>query len=189
MNEGIEVFAKADIPDRLHYRADPKILDVLALSRGVQLIVGDLDQPDVFVPEPNDSPAPGLHGFDDLSPDPGGYEEGAFSDMRAIFYAMGPAFKKKRVHQWIKLVDEFQAIVFCSSLDIDITGSLPDPRQGDGRGRLGEAAQRELGEGGGDVLGGDGRVEVLPDPGRSVWSDLVHTQIINKSCSNRRQCP
>ncbi len=51
----------------------------------------------------------GNHGWDDTSPNPNSYEEGAFPDMRAVFFARGPAFRNDG-HQadWIKLVDEYQ---------------------------------------------------------------------------------
>ncbi len=50
----------------------------------------------------------GTHGWDDTSPKGDGYEEGPMKDMRAIFVARGPKFKKNYKHQWIKLVDEYQ---------------------------------------------------------------------------------
>ncbi len=31
-------------------------------------------------------------------------------DMRAVFWARGPSFKKGKKTQWIKLVDEYQAL-------------------------------------------------------------------------------
>ena len=55
--------------------------------------------------------AGGDHGWDDSSPDPKGYKEGRFPDMRTIFFASGPAFKKGHSHTWIKLVDEYQVFL------------------------------------------------------------------------------
>ena len=49
------------------------------------------------------------HGYDDTSPDPNGYEEGACPDMRAVFFARGPGFRNDGHRaDWIKLVDEYQ---------------------------------------------------------------------------------
>jgi hypothetical protein len=49
---------------------------------------------------------------------------GAEPDMRGIFYAMGPAFKRGHVHQWIKMVDEYQILA-------DITGTKTESHRGD----------------------------------------------------------
>ena len=37
--------------------------------------------------------------------------EGNFPDVRAIFMAIGPAFKANHNHTWIKLVDEYQVMM------------------------------------------------------------------------------
>ena len=37
--------------------------------------------------------------------------EGNFPDVRAIFMAIGPAFKVNHNHTWIKLVDEYQVMM------------------------------------------------------------------------------
>ena len=52
----------------------------------------------------------GQHGYEDMTE---GYEnEGNFPDVRAIFMAIGPAFKVNHNHTWIKLVDEYQVMMY-----------------------------------------------------------------------------
>ena len=51
----------------------------------------------------------GNHGYEDITE---GYDkQGNFSDVRAIFMAMGPAFKTNYSQNWIKLVDEYQVMM------------------------------------------------------------------------------
>ncbi len=81
----------------------------------------------------------GIHGFDGTSMDPYGYKrEGYSPEMRTVFMAAGPSFKKGHKHdvilsekrknaesainvficqqQWIRLEDEYQ--LFCYSLGL-----------------------------------------------------------------------
>jgi len=70
----------------------------------------------------------GSHGWDDTSPSATEYLEGkkelienptvdcgfilgSFPDMRAIFFANGPSFKKGFVNPWIKMIDQYQIFI------------------------------------------------------------------------------
>ena len=61
------------------------------------------------MPPARSNDSSGQHGYEDMTE---GYaEEGDFPDVRAIFMAMGPAFKANYSQDWIKLVDEYQVMM------------------------------------------------------------------------------
>jgi predicted AlkP superfamily pyrophosphatase or phosphodiesterase len=110
--DGMNVYKKADIPDSLHFREHPLILDILLVSNGSIMIGRDNANQDLYLPIADGDESQEAqrqdshHGFNDLS---NGYEsQGTFPDMRSAFLAIGPAFKANHTHPWIKLVDEYQ---------------------------------------------------------------------------------
>jgi predicted AlkP superfamily pyrophosphatase or phosphodiesterase len=71
--EGITTWKSGELPERLHYGHNPRTLDIICVANenygvGFSWQKGDIN---------------GAHGYDN-----------AFTDMQAIFYASGPAFKK-----------------------------------------------------------------------------------------------
>jgi predicted AlkP superfamily pyrophosphatase or phosphodiesterase len=71
--EGLSAWQKADIPERLHYGTSPRFPGILVLADSLWSI-GTRTDPHGYT---------GAHGYDN-----------AFTDMNAIFYAEGPAFKE-----------------------------------------------------------------------------------------------
>jgi len=71
--EGISVWQKADIPERLHYGNSPRFPGIVVLADSLWSI-GTRTDPLGYT---------GAHGYDN-----------AFTDMNTIFYAEGPAFKE-----------------------------------------------------------------------------------------------
>ena len=71
------VYKKADIPDSLHFKNNPRIGDLLLIANA----------PKVFVHAKQNSISPGTHGFDPYQT----------PEMGAIFYANGPDFKQGMV--------------------------------------------------------------------------------------------
>ena len=75
----------------------------------VSLTVNDPDNSNLYLPPARSNDSSGQHGYEDMTE---GYaEEGDFPDVRAIFMAMGPAFKANYSQDWIKLVDEYQVMM------------------------------------------------------------------------------
>jgi hypothetical protein len=115
-------YKKEDIPDYLHFRDHPDILDILLVSRGNVTTGQDDDIGDLYLPPAKTDNGTedshnvgGAHGYNDISD---GYStEGVFPDMRTIFMAVGPDFKANHTHQWIKLVDEYQ--IFMKVLNVN----------------------------------------------------------------------
>lgn len=71
--EGLSAWQKADIPERLHYGTSVRFPGILVLADSLWSI-GTRTDPHGYT---------GAHGYDN-----------AFTDMNAIFYAEGPAFKE-----------------------------------------------------------------------------------------------
>jgi hypothetical protein len=75
----------------------------------VSLTVDDPDNANLYLPLALGTDSPGQHGYEDMTE---GYDkQGDFPDVRAIFMAMGPAFKANYRQKWIKLVDEYQVMM------------------------------------------------------------------------------
>ncbi|MDF1576199.1 MAG: ectonucleotide pyrophosphatase/phosphodiesterase [Bacteroidales bacterium] len=72
--EGVTAWQKEDIPERLHYGSSPRFPGIVVVADSLWSI-GTRPDPSGYTG--------GAHGYDN-----------AFTDMRAIFYAEGPAFKK-----------------------------------------------------------------------------------------------
>lgn len=82
----IDVYRRADIPERLHYSGNPRIGDLVALAN--QPIVLHL------TPKPGQTEPKGMHGYDVAK----------MPEMRGIFFAAGPDLKTGLT------VEEFQNI-------------------------------------------------------------------------------
>jgi alkaline phosphatase D len=72
--EGVSAWQKEDIPERLHYGTSPRFPGIVVLADSLWS-VGTKEDPSGY--------SGGAHGYDN-----------AFSNMNAIFYAEGPAFKE-----------------------------------------------------------------------------------------------
>ncbi|CAG7821731.1 unnamed protein product [Allacma fusca] len=109
---GVDVYKKADIPENLHYKNNRIVLDILLVSRVGYIVVGLQSAKQIPRPHPQQSYRIGVHGY---TP--------ALSDIRAIFYARGPAFKKNEVFPPINMVDIYQLYTHC-------LGIAPQPNNG-----------------------------------------------------------
>ena len=72
--EGVSAWQKEEIPERLHYGTSPRFPGIVVVADSLWSI-GTREDPSGY--------SGGAHGYDN-----------AFSDMNAIFYAEGPAFKE-----------------------------------------------------------------------------------------------
>jgi len=70
--EGITVWKKDEVPERLHYSANPSIADLIVTADSAWSVYD----------KARESYGKGTHGYDNAN-----------EDMQAIFYAFGPAFK------------------------------------------------------------------------------------------------
>jgi len=95
--EGVEAFRKEDLPSRLHYGTNSRIPAVVAFADSSWSIGTRSESADY---------TGGAHGFDP-----------ADSDMSAIFYAQGPAFKKDYDQDIFYNVDIYGLI--CWILDLE----------------------------------------------------------------------
>lgn len=110
------VYKKEDIPEWYHVKNAKYIQDILIDSKHNNVTLGaDNDHPDLYFPraagnETEEAQSQGGdHGYRDITAN---YTmEGDFPDMRAIFMAIGPAFKQGYANPWIKLVDEYQVMM------------------------------------------------------------------------------
>lgn len=111
--QGVNVYKRQDIPANLGVKASDLTLDILIVTKGTQLIGSNVLTPndDTYLPLPSRNEEMGLNGWEDMSKDIKAYEEGNYPDMRSVFIANGPAFKRGYRHQWIKLVDEYQILL------------------------------------------------------------------------------
>jgi predicted AlkP superfamily pyrophosphatase or phosphodiesterase len=101
----LQVYAKADIPERFHYRNSPRILPVLCLADDGWLVSTRSRS------DPREVTA-GMHGYDNALP-----------SMRATFLARGPAFARGLT------VPPFESI-HIYSLICEILGLRPAPNDG-----------------------------------------------------------
>lgn len=96
---GVDVYRKDDIPDEYHYKHGRYVQEILVCAKPGFIISGA----DSFKQIPRDPPNPkpmiwnGFHGFDFKHP-----------DMRTIFMAKGPSFKRHFQGEPIDLVDVYQ---------------------------------------------------------------------------------
>ncbi len=101
--EGIRVWKTPDLPPRLHYGTHPRTCDLVVVAdSGWSVVAG-----------PDDKVGRGAHGFDNAN-----------TDMHAIFYACGPAFRKNYVAPTFENVDLYPLIC-------EILGLQPSKVDGD----------------------------------------------------------
>lgn len=99
-----QVYAKAQVPARFHYRDNPRIPPIVAIANEGAYIAT------------REGPFPvGVHGYDPQSP-----------SMRAFFAAQGPAFKRRTV------VPSFESIHLYEMM-AGLLGVTPAPNDGDAR--------------------------------------------------------
>ncbi len=104
--EGVTAWQKDEIPAYLHYGTHPRIPDIVAVAdSGWSLGVREQ--------KANSSYIGGTHGYDNTN-----------SDMHAIFYAEGPAFKEDFVHKPFENVNVYILIA-------EILGLEPAETDGD----------------------------------------------------------
>ena len=112
--DGYMVYKKEDVPEALHFKKHRLISDIVMHSNGTTDTGNDNDYPGLYLPPANgtedqlEQQKGGQHGYLDISE---GYDkEGSYPEMRGIFWAIGPSFKKGYRQPWIKLVDEYQVV-------------------------------------------------------------------------------
>lgn len=93
--EGISVWKTGELPQRLNYGNHPRTLDVVVVA----------DSSYSVVDEPVKIDSKGAHGYDNAN-----------TDMHAIFYAYGPAFKEKYTSPTFNNVDIYPLI--CEILNL-----------------------------------------------------------------------
>jgi predicted AlkP superfamily pyrophosphatase or phosphodiesterase len=94
--KGLKAYAKSEVPAHLHYGTHPRIQDIVVIADSSWSIG---TRPD------GSSYRGGAHGYDNAN-----------SDMHAIFYAAGPAFKKGYSFDQLNNVDIYNLI--CRILNI-----------------------------------------------------------------------
>jgi alkaline phosphatase D len=104
---GLKAYAKSDVPARLHYGTHPRIQDIVVIADSSWSIG---TRPD------GSSYSGGAHGYDNAN-----------SDMHAIFYAAGPAFKKGYLFGQLDNVDIYNLI--CRILKIKPAPNDGNPDQ------------------------------------------------------------
>ncbi|ODM91101.1 Ectonucleotide pyrophosphatase/phosphodiesterase family member 6 [Orchesella cincta] len=103
--EGFDVYLREEIPEELHYRNSRLVQDILVVTHPDYYIRGLQSPNQLPVDNPDGIHSGGAHGYIN-----------SMSDMRTIFFAKGPAFKKGSVHPPISLVDQYQ--IFAHLLNI-----------------------------------------------------------------------
>lgn len=109
-HKNLTVFYKHEIPDRWHLKNHYRVPPIVAIADIGYYII---KPPDKHFPKVNGGHMGGYHGYDNMYP-----------DMRGIFVASGPDFKKNEVVPWINAVDIYQ--LMCKLLEIK-----PAPHRGD----------------------------------------------------------
>lgn len=95
--EGISAWRKEDVPEHLKYGSHPRISDIVIVADS-SWSVGVRDDPSGY--------SGGTHGYDNSN-----------SDMHAIFYADGPAFKDNYIHPPFENVNIYVLIAHILNLD------------------------------------------------------------------------
>ncbi len=102
---GFKAYDKADLPERLHYGSNPRIQDIVVIADSSWSIGTRRN---------GSSYNRGAHGYDNAN-----------TDMHAIFYAAGPAFKKGYSFDRLNNVDIYNLI--CKILKITPAENDGDP--------------------------------------------------------------
>ncbi|OXA50136.1 glycerophosphocholine cholinephosphodiesterase ENPP6 [Folsomia candida] len=95
---GVLVYSKDDIPEELHYKRGTFALDFLLVAKPGYFIVGVKGEKQIPNDEKSSSAQPyaGVHGYFNMT------------DMRTVFFAKGPAFKKGKIQPPFRVVDQYQ---------------------------------------------------------------------------------
>lgn len=103
----LQVWRKSQIPERLHYGTNPRIMEIVAVADSGWSI-----EYQAIVEQ--DKNFNGAHGYDPEN-----------KDMHTIFYAIGPAFKKGYVHPAFENIHIYPLIAHILKLDpVDTDGDL-----------------------------------------------------------------
>jgi len=94
--EGVTVYKTSNIPERLHYGSNPRTLDIVAVADSSYSLFSNSER----IHKGN-----GTHGYDNRN-----------TDMDAIFYAYGPAFKENYQQKRFKNVSLYP--LFCKILGL-----------------------------------------------------------------------
>jgi len=102
--EHVQVWEHGKVPERLHYGHNPRTLDFILVA----------DSSWSVVPYQDKSVGWGAHGYDNKN-----------MDMDAIFYAIGPAFKKQHLHPTFNNVDLYPLIAKILKLEpVQVDGKI-----------------------------------------------------------------
>ncbi|KAK3107569.1 hypothetical protein FSP39_017474 [Pinctada imbricata] len=99
---GVQVYRKEDLPERWHLKDHQRTPPLMVIGNKAQYLITST-RPKVH--EYPTGPMVGMHGFDNTD-----------TDMRAMFIATGPAFKKNKVAHPIYNIELYQ--MMCKILDI-----------------------------------------------------------------------
>lgn len=94
--EGVTAYKTSNIPERLHYGSNPRTLDIVAVADSSYSL---------FSKSNRNYHGTGTHGYDNRN-----------TDMDAIFYAYGPAFKENYIQNRFKNVSLYP--LFCKILGL-----------------------------------------------------------------------
>ncbi len=104
------VWKAGEVPERLHYGTHPRITDIIVCADSAWRLKWKRD-------DRRDSY--GDHGYDNRN-----------TDRHAIFYAIGPAFKKGYVHPTFNNVDLYPLMAYILGLEpMEVDGKLENVEQ------------------------------------------------------------
>jgi alkaline phosphatase D len=95
--KGVTGYKTTDIPKKLHYGSNPRTLDIIAVADSSYSLFGTSGR---------NYKGNGTHGYDNRN-----------TDMDAIFYAYGPAFKENYVQKRFQNVSLYP--LFCEILNLE----------------------------------------------------------------------
>lgn len=105
----LKAWKNEDVPERLNYGKNPRTMDILVLADNTWSIGWG---------EVRGSYSKGTHGYDNDE-----------MDMHAIFYALGPSFRKGYTHETIEVVDLYPLIAHLLKLQpAEVDGKLSKTR-------------------------------------------------------------
>lgn len=112
--EGLQVYRKNDIPEIFHFRNHSHIAPIIMVTNSSDYIIIPLNTYEKMKPfylfgKITSFFLSGIHGCNQYND--------KMSDMRAIFIARGPAFKKKLIHPPLHMTDHYN--IFCHILGIE----------------------------------------------------------------------
>jgi len=96
--QGVDIYRHKDIPEHLHYKNHKFIHEIILKAKPGYFVLASKDATKML-PERSSYVYEGAHGY-----------EGTLNDMRGIFFAKGPDFKKDTVIEEIDIVDIYEAV-------------------------------------------------------------------------------